>query len=342
MSAGMYDRLRPAVPGLVFHPPASEQQIARVERGLGMVFPGWLRELYLQSNGIFSNRGDAYLYPLEKSDDVPNGLLDWNHFLRDQWELVAKDFQRDFPEIDWERLHVANLLVIGGFNGTDWAIDPQAGPAIIWYDVRDPESREVLAGDLVDMCVKQEAEQAAIHSLLFRGRKPLPQEDDELPATTDVAWLRDTLIELYRGGRGLGASSRCATSPGWSLYQAISSRPGEEGMLFVLSRGSFEIQIATRDGNLFFVMRAKVAFQEEPLRCLVKEIPEAVLCVLHLMDLRPWDARADEDARRAAAASAAEVWRHRYGPLEEKLERMADVLFGRDDRRLEEENAMGE
>jgi hypothetical protein len=65
---GMYDRLRASLPNAKFSPPATPEQIARVEKGLEVQFPDWLRELYLHCNGIRGTYA-IYLYALERNDD---------------------------------------------------------------------------------------------------------------------------------------------------------------------------------------------------------------------------------------------------------------------------------
>jgi len=338
----MFEQLRQALPGAIFHPPATSQQIDRVEEALNTRLPAWLRELYLHTNGIKSvQHHDPYLFSLEDNDDFPRSLLSWNRFLRNQWKQSESERKADFPEVDWDKLDVHRLLIIGGVNGRYWAIDPAGGPEIINHEASDVEDRTILASDLVSMCVDNEEMDQQIRSELFRGRKPIRRYEDAMPPSSDIELLLDTLVDLYRGTKGTSVRLRNLSSPGWSLYQGISQRPGEEGMLFILQRGSFEIQVATRDGNLFFVLRSKVWFQEEPLRCLVKDLPETLLCILYLFDMESFRT-GDPSLRKDIATQTFRVWRHRYGPLEEKLEQMAEVLFHRDDYRMQEENRMGE
>src|SRR5205085_9737118 len=112
------------------------------------------------------------------------------------------------PEVEWEKFDVNKLLIIGGVNGINWAIDPAGVPEIINYDVQDIENREILAVDLVSMCLQNEKFEQEIREELFRGRKPVRRYEDAMPPSSDIELLLDTLVDLYRGNKGRSAHLR--------------------------------------------------------------------------------------------------------------------------------------
>ena len=252
----LFERIRAAVPGAIFYPGATEEQIGRVEGALGVRFPGWLRELYLCCNGIQEGKfRDPYLYALEKNDDFQESLLSWNEFIRGSWQENAPHYKQNFPETDWDFYDPRHLLLIGGSNGDDWGVDLRTNSAaIVRFDVRNPDSREVIAKDLVQMFLKDRLFGEKIHREIYCGRAPYRREAHPLPATSDVDFILDMLIEICRGSRSSSLKLREAGSPGWRLYRGISQREAEGGMLFLFEGGP-EVQVATVDGNLPFVMR---------------------------------------------------------------------------------------
>src|SRR4051812_26920317 len=66
----MLERLQRALPKAKFFPGARRKQIATAEELLSVTLPDWLRELYLQCNGIDSGTGYRYLLPIEKRRDL--------------------------------------------------------------------------------------------------------------------------------------------------------------------------------------------------------------------------------------------------------------------------------
>jgi hypothetical protein len=339
----LYERLRIALPGAEFAPPATEEEIARVEGALGNEFPEWLHQLYRCCNGIAGKEfHDPYLWPLENSSDPTYGLLGWNRFLRQNCDELRDISEANGKLDNWERSHARNFLIIGCENAVNWAIDVKTGgPEIIWYDERNPDDFSVLGDDLADVCARIEAKNREIHDELFRGREPIRRESDPLPPSTDIELILETLIELGRGTKGVPMFAREATSPNCSLYHCISQRPGETGMLFILAIHSFEIQIATRDGNLPFVFRVKTPFRQEPFRCLVKNLFEAMHRILCLIDVVYYETRDNRNEREAAGRRINGVWRDSCGPAIPELDEMAETLFRRDDNRLVEDNRLG-
>jgi hypothetical protein len=63
-----------------FNPPAPEALIDSVERGLGVNFPNWLKEIYLACDGFTGPTGVGYLHQL----DGQNGVLEFTQFLREE------------------------------------------------------------------------------------------------------------------------------------------------------------------------------------------------------------------------------------------------------------------
>jgi len=341
----LFDRLRAALPNAIFYPPATEEQIARVEAALSTPFPDWLRSLYLCCNGIHSEKhSKPYLYALESNDDFRESLLSWNQFNRELWNSMVADLKYNQPGPDWDALDIRFSLLIGGLDGIDWAIDPKNGPQILRYDVRNPDDREVIGMDLVAACIKNEQEIQMFREEQLRGRQPHFREGNPNPQSCDVELVEDMLISLHGGSMG----SSLRGTGGWRdnlcpyLYQAISQRPGETGKLFIFHSDFIEIQVATRDGNLPFMLRAKVATQDMPLRCLVRGLPETLFCMLYVIaHLNPFRIR-DNAEFTDWANHAAKIWSFKFGMPDPELEQMATILFDRDDRRMQEENPMGE
>jgi hypothetical protein len=349
----MYRRLRAAISDATFHPPATEQQIVRVEQMLGTRFPEWLRELYLCCNGISGHEfQEPYLNVLESpgnEEGCDYSLLGWNKFQRDECDFARESYAEGGRLDEWEKSHARNFLIIGNTGATaqDWAIRLDGGTEIVWYDVRNPGYYEVLGQDLVEVVVNYEREEHVIRDQIFRGREPIRREKDPLPPSTDIELLVDTLNELERGSKKIPMFVREATSPNFSLYRGISQKPSESGMLFILRIGRLEFQIATQDGNLPFVLRTQPSFQPESMQCLVGNLPDALICILYLLDIDRESMRRESmrdfssPAWDALVANAVHVWRHRGGSAIPELQAMAEILFGRDDRRFQEDTRLG-
>jgi hypothetical protein len=92
-------------------PGAAPELIAEVERGLGVPFPAWLRDIYCACNGFCGPTGVVYLYRLDGSE----GVLEFTLFLRGEWALP------------WlERAIVFSDNGLGGSITTHWvALDGQ-------------------------------------------------------------------------------------------------------------------------------------------------------------------------------------------------------------------------
>jgi hypothetical protein len=339
----LYERLRLALPDAEFGPPATEQQIAQAERALQTTFPDWLRQLYLKCNGISGHEfNDPYLYPLETpGHDDTYTLVGWNQFLRGTCDQLRETYESDGDLPLWEKTHAKNYLIIGYENGTNWAIDIKTGrPQIIWYDERNPGDYSVLGEDLADVCAKNEAKNREIHNQLYRGRQAIRRDDATTPPTCDVEHIIDLLIDLARGSRSIPISIRESGRPNLNFYQRLKATPEEPGALFILEANHLLLSIATRDGNVPFVLRAKLDWTQEPLHCLVHDLPDALLRIMLVVELAR-DRNATDNQRTRRIDASRTVFELNHGPPDPDFERLADYLFARDDRRLEEANQLG-
>jgi len=333
----LFDRLRAALPNLVFHPPATAAQINRVERQLETRFPAWLRDLYLCTNGIENPRnGDSYLFPLEGSEQ---SLLEWNQFIRGLEGEHSPIVEATVPACDPGAITTGKLLMITYMNCIEWAIDPEGGTQIILHDVRDPDHRPVIGADLVEACCNELREDQEIREKLFRGRTPVRRDGHSPSPTCDVELIYDILNTLLHS-MIYPLENRIDAFPSGNLYRAISQRPGETGVLHILGWIRSEIQIASGDGNIPFVLRSKPSFYPEAITCLVKNLSDAILCILCLVDLDGQTAQTLDDRTKSQLITAA--WRDRGGAPIPEFEAVASVLFRRDDLRLKEENPLGE
>ncbi|HET6250579.1 MAG TPA: SMI1/KNR4 family protein [Tepidisphaeraceae bacterium] len=334
-----YDRLKAALPGAVFYPPADKEQIATVEKELESQFPDWLRELYLSCNGIQSkDHGDPYLYPLQKSESLANGLLEWNQFFRGQWEENLPLLRQYRAEIEWDGLEPHRLIIIGESSGITWAIKIDGAPEIISYDVRNPEARDIIADDLVSVCTTNEEERQEISECLFRGRELYRGQDGLPPPTRDIDYLFDLIVQIHKP-RDLTPGVRF--SSGWYLDRATSQRPGESGELFIISIGPpNEVSLASRDGNFPMIMRLKACRMETAPTCIVWSLRDAIMLILGMQDAlsKPF-----VDGQQPPSPDESEIrriWRD-HGHSDPELAAIADVLFERDDKRRQEENQLG-
>jgi hypothetical protein len=340
----LFHRLRQALPNAVFGPPASEEQIARVEAALGTPFPGWLHELYGCCNGVRTADGDHYLLVLETSDGSQLSLREWNKVIRELWDSMVSDWKAHEPDADWDALNVRHILLIGYIRGYEWAIDPKGDAHIISFSMHNPDYREIIAADLAVVCEKNEQHLAAIHDELFRGRQPRHREGNPAPPSCDVELIQDMLLALHGACvpslQRPSIPGRRSAAP--SLNQGISQRPGEDGMLFVFANPWVEIQVASRDGNLPYVLKAKVlAAPDLRLRCLVRDLPEAFLCMLSLITHLDAFRTREAGEFEARAKVVQKIWQGPFGVDDSELQHMADMLFARDDRRMQEENRLG-
>ena len=331
----MYDRLRAALPNAKFFPPATTEQIARVEKGLQIRFPDWLRELYLHCNGIRGTYA-IYLYALERNDDFSESLLNWNLFHRDLWQENLDDAKQNRPEIDWDGLDPRNLLIIGSDNGLDWAIKLTGETSIVNFDVRNPDDREIVAKDLVEACVANERQEEETHEDLFRGREQYCRVSKPWAEMRDIDRLFELILTIYTPSGYNPGDIRLS----WYFDRAISQRAGETGELFIIKTGSDEIRIATRDGNFPFVMRLSAWPMEQELICSVHDLKDALMRVLAAHDAisLPW-----KDANERPRPDEAElhrIWRS-AGREDAELFEIAEVLCRRDDKRRVEDNRLG-
>ena len=132
-------KIRSAMKAEEFKPPAAAALIEDVERGLGITFPSWLREVYLACNGFTGPTGVRYLYPLEG----PGGALDWTLFLRDEpW----------WP--DWlDRSIIFSDNGLGGSITTHWGV--LDGDLIEWC-YGDVDDYSILNFDIYELWAREQ------------------------------------------------------------------------------------------------------------------------------------------------------------------------------------------
>ena len=116
----LHQRLRELLPSCTFRPPATEDQVRRVERELGVTLPEEIRRLYLRYNG-FHGGGSLQLLPLIGPPRKPGeeSVLSWNQFRRGPgWE------EGDEPP--------AHVLELGFLNDDEYiGIDLGTGETVI-------------------------------------------------------------------------------------------------------------------------------------------------------------------------------------------------------------------
>jgi len=323
----IFERLRAAIPTATFHPPASEAQIVRVERLLGSPFPDWLRELYLRCNGISGAAfGDPYLYPLETGNE--HSLLGQNEYFRSEWDDKLDWYKEVDPTADWENRDIRDLLIIGRCHTINWAIEVAGGRQIIRYSLHGPGRREVLAEDLVEMCEKTEAEQREIHEKHYRGRQPYRREAELAPPRRDIDRIMD---RLNFDATEIPRKHGIRVSPPWRVDRAISQRPGETGELYILHGGGMSIRLISRDGNFPFVM--KIKWRKAEPSCTVNKLSQVLA--------RIEGAQEEVRSNQRRLGVVLRIWNQDAAPFDDELFDMSEILCGRDDRRMEEDNALG-
>src|SRR5262245_6201312 len=117
--------------------PATDDQIAAVERELGVRFPDQLRRLYLDCDGFREDRGNAkYLLSLT-DDDFIGSLLKMTRFW---WEKSP-------PKLDFH-----TYVFFGSSSGDEsWGIDCRDGTTIIAYHHHMEDEYEVIGRDILDV-----------------------------------------------------------------------------------------------------------------------------------------------------------------------------------------------
>jgi cell wall assembly regulator SMI1 len=337
----LFARIREALPDAVFYPPATEQEITRVESSLGHRLPEWLRDLYRCTNGIHSSGwNDPILLSLEENEHFSHSLKSWNQSARFDWNQATKDDDNVNPAVDdgWGPNHI---LIIGYTNGTNWATDLTESMQIIHYEFSSPSTDCVVAQDLAQCYLEHRLQIEEIHRQLYCGRAAHRRTLELPPPQKDVEFVLDMLNESEKGTISWSAKMRNAASPRWSLWRGISQQPQDKGLLFIFQRGSCDIQVATRDGDLPFVIRGKAPFLDHPLRCLVRDIPETLLCFLYLPDRQYYGEHKSSAERDELNRFSKTIWKYRNVPQDAELDAIADTLFLRDDHRLEDNAPLG-
>lgn len=326
----IFQRLKAALPKASFQPPASKKQIERVEKALNVSFPEWLRELYLCCNGI-ENGGYVYLYALQKSDAFSQSLLSWNQFLRSEWRDNLTQLKEFRPEVNWDDTDPHRLIIIGGIEMLNWAIDPLSGPEILNYDVRNEGPCEAIAKDFVEACLNQERQDRDAIERLFRGREKYRDASKSPPASKDIDRIIDAFLAIQEP-RNV-----------FSFQRRIRNRPDEVGDLYALNLGiDNELRMVSRNGNFPFAFRLRAWPYENEFECVVRNMPDAIRIMLNAeaaLSLHWTDAN---QRPKPDEAELRRIFRAR-GDWESipRLKRVADELFARDDKRHLEKNAWG-
>lgn len=328
---GFYQRLRDALPSATFYPPATPAEIQKVERALKTKLPDWLRELYLDCNGIHNLHGDPYLYSLDVNPRFSDSLLSWNEFWRAEWagDVAAKMANR--PEVDWQGHDPHKLIFIGRVHTTDWAIRPRSGPEIIEHVSPDGPGNwwNVIAQDLIEACVENDAAEAELENELFSGRAHYKVPSD---AARDIDRVFNEMLSRWRAKLGIstGQVGKSLRLP-WHIDRATTRSSGDLGELFIIT-SSGEVRLASRDGYLPFVMRLKIWTREDELSCVTWTVDETVTRILVAQrELNPrW---VDQNVRpRPDEPKLRALWRS-SAKQDPELSRLAEVLFARDDAR---------
>jgi len=122
-----------------FFPPADPADLEQAERQLGVQFPDWLRRIYVATDGFVGPTGVRYLYRLRE----PNGLLDFNPFLRQEWE-----------QADWlRRAIVFGDNGLGGSSTVQWAA---LDGCLIEWCLGDGHEHEILDLDVFGLWAREQ------------------------------------------------------------------------------------------------------------------------------------------------------------------------------------------
>ncbi|HLX59892.1 MAG TPA: SMI1/KNR4 family protein [Planctomycetota bacterium] len=320
----IYDLLRAALPSIKLYRPATNSQIARVEQSLNFKFPDWLRELYLQTNGVVSSDSSStYLFALERTDDFSESLLSWNQFQRAEW--LSNWTSNVSPKVEWNDFDVHQFLLIGTFDGiSNWAIKHETGSQIILYDVRDEKHDEIFADNFADACIKQEKWIREIEDDLYCGREfYMPKSNG-----SDVDRLFQLMLEIDKPRNVL------------HFHHAISQRPNEPGILFIIRLGAEDqVRLISANGKLPFILRLSVWPLEEDMSCIVWTIKDAIQRIFASRDCVEISWR---DGKRPVPDlnKLRSIWTDAGMPNSE-LTLLANALCARDDHRKREENPRG-
>jgi hypothetical protein len=238
----LHQRLREALPNCTFRPPATEEQLRRVERELGVTFPQDIRRLYLHYDGFHcGSEARVELLPLIGSEPRKLGeesVLSWNHFKKGPgWEPGYEP--------------PAHVLELGFLNDDEYfGIDLRSGEVVLV--LRRGNEVEPAGRDLCKLLVEEYEEQRRFHEELekhvYRGRVPyFPVKPGDGPQR-DI----DRLILSYVAAR-----------PTAFFLRQLSDDPGDLGGTWVLSVGFDpgweQIRVKSPTGDCPFIVESDVS-----------------------------------------------------------------------------------
>jgi hypothetical protein len=119
-----------------FFPPATEEQIVRVETELGMRLPDQLRRLYFDCDGFREDRGNAkYLLSLSDEDHIGSLVT----ITRCMWTEFQTPDLRPF-------------VFFGSASGDEvWGISPQRPDEVIAYHHHMEDEYAIAGSDILDV-----------------------------------------------------------------------------------------------------------------------------------------------------------------------------------------------
>jgi hypothetical protein len=119
-----------------FSPPASDEQIARVEAELGLRLPDQLRRLYLECDGFREDRGNAkYLLSLLEEDHIGSVVT----VTRCMWT-------------EFERPDLRSFIFFGCASGGEiWGISPDRPDQVIAYHHHMEDEYEIVGSEIADV-----------------------------------------------------------------------------------------------------------------------------------------------------------------------------------------------
>lgn len=143
----LHQRLRESLPSCTFRPPATEDQVRRIERELGLILPQEIRRLYLHYDGFHCGRSLKLLPLIGPAPRKPGeeSVLSWNQFRRGP---------------GWEEGYEppAHVLELGFLNDDEYVgIDLGTGETVIVQ--RRGNEVEAAGRDLCDVLVAEYEDQ---------------------------------------------------------------------------------------------------------------------------------------------------------------------------------------
>ncbi len=132
------DEIKKKFPKGRFNKPSNEETLERVEKMLGIKFPGILRDLYLSFDGFRENKGNAaYLLPLEK-DNGAGTIISTNKLIWDDWKQY-------YPNFD-----LSKFLFFGMSGGDEfWGINLENNNEIVVYHHTMQDQYELIGNSIL-------------------------------------------------------------------------------------------------------------------------------------------------------------------------------------------------